>query len=114
MDELTLSYLRLFNKRNQLSIYDISVLTGIDTLTISSSIDFLLRAGYIQCANGYSLEPGNPPTPDTPFELTHYGFASMLSGEDHHKYRRFNEIRAWITLGISIISLILSLISLFR
>ena len=114
MDEFTLSYLHLFNKRNQLSIYDISILTGIDISTISNSIVFLLRADYIQCANGYSLKPGELPTPDIQFELTHGGFAAMLSGEDQHKYRRFNEIRAWITLGISIISLVLSLISLFR
>lgn len=68
---------------------------------------------YITIVSDIALLEGDDLTPDKPLEITQDGIIAL---DDETKARRrfkHSEFRAWVTLFIAVIALILSIISLY-
>lgn len=108
MNKKVLSILEIFNKRKALSLIELAAIINTDWDKLSRPINWLLDNKYIQVESGHSFLHGEDITPKTPLEITVQGEIALSQEKESHKRTKFNEIRAWITLGISIAAFIKS------
>lgn len=116
MDKQTFTFLRLFELRNTLSISDISTISNIDYKYAADIISWLFDRSYIKKVYNNPIDinsKANSFTSKTKFEITNEGRLALKNECQLKRNYILNEVRAWITLTISVISFLLSLANLF-
>ncbi|MBS6396707.1 MAG: hypothetical protein KH452_06100 [Clostridiales bacterium] len=113
MDDFTLALLKLFKERQILTLSQLGAILNVDCLHLSQPIHFLIEQGYLK--KGIEIPPteGDLLSLDTPIEITYKGIVSISLTQKEQKYFKYNEVRAWITLSISIAAFLLSVLSLY-
>lgn len=117
MDKKLIVILQLFAERSALSLHDLAVLGNTGPAVLAEDVVYLHREGYLKVDGNYALlhdlKDGEL-TQDAPLVLTVAGRVALQNKLDAQKERRFNEIRAWITLAIAFAALVISIISVSR
>lgn len=114
MDKKLRKILKLYVSRPSLSMKDVGILFGVSPFDCSDDVCYLLEHDYLEVEPNYAIMnniSSSDSTPiDAPLSITVSGRVALDQVMDSVKYRRFNEIRAWITLAISILALIISIV----
>ena len=109
MDDITLAFLKLYKSKNKpLSLSDLSVITDNPHSSFISNIVWLLDNGYLEVDPGYSVLHGDNFSPKAKLIITQDGIIEIDRLSKAQRKHKFNEIRAWITLTISIAAFIKS------
>lgn len=122
LDDLSKEILRLYREKphfNNYCLSDLKLLTNKGDYDLAPAIGLLRRKNYLVIDPTYAaLHPneiemlGDSVAMRTPLRITREGLIALEKDERFDKRFRFNEIRAWITLGIAILGLIVAVISL--
>lgn len=104
MDDLTYKLLSVFYDRPCLNMMQLGALLNEEPLLLGEEISYLQSHDYIRS------EDSKVSTPDTMFKITYVGKAAFLSEKKSRRHFAYNEIRAWITLLIAVVALILSIV----
>lgn len=123
LDDLSKEILRLFRKNphfNNYCLSDLKLLTDRNDYDLGPAIGFLRRKNYLMIDPTYAnLHPdeikllGDSVSVRTPLRITKDGLIALEKSERSDTRFKFNEIRAWITLAIAVIALIVSIVALF-
>lgn len=122
LDSLSKKVLTLYQSHPsfRFTVHDLVVKTEISEMDLAPAVLNLWRSGYLKIDPNYLClhedemsRLGDTIAIDTPLCITRDG--EVLLEETHRNERRFqyNEIRAWITLVIALLALIVSIIALF-
>ena len=113
MDDFCYKILNVYYKHEELSMNDISLLTKQNFLSSNSTtaMHWLLKNNYLVPVDASKSKDSISNT--TKYKITQNGKNVVYQKKQQDKYRLFNEVRAWITLAISVIALILSIINYF-
>lgn len=110
MDKQTYSLLKLFKQRDSLSLIGIGAIYNRDFTDFSSPISWMLAHNYLTIVPDIALLEGYDLTPDKPLKITQEGIIALDEEIKAQRKFKYNELRAWITVLISIIALILSIV----
>ena len=109
MDDKTLAFLKLYKSKNKpLSLSDLTVITDVPHSSFISNIVWLLKNGYLEVDPGYSVLHGDSLSPKAKLIITQDGIIEIDRLSKAQMKHKFNEIRAWITLAISVAAFIKS------
>lgn len=122
LDSLSKKILTLYQSHPsfRFTIHDLVVKTEMNEMDLTPAVLNLFGSGYLKIDPNYRClhkdelsNLGDTIAIDTPLCITRDG--EVLLEETHRNERRFqyNEIRAWITLAIALLALIVSVIALF-
>lgn len=105
--------LSLFEKHGSLCLDDFRVLCSYSLEDVASSIAYLRGLKWIKLhteSDDPLLEKGV--FPNTHLVLTEYGKDALHQERKRKNYYFFNAVRAWIAIGLSVLSLVVSIIAL--
>lgn len=108
MDDVSFELLKLYSQRDRLSITGIAAICNQDARTVAEPVLYLADMEYLKKYEG-SLKTG---IFDTPYMITHAGYTALETELKSRKHFKYSELRAWVALGISIIAIMISVISL--
>jgi hypothetical protein len=94
-----------------LTVNNLNVIFRTSTIKVEETVSYLLKAGYLQVEPNYFAVhhvTDNSVAVDTPLTITVEGKVALEDDSDFVLYRRFNEIRAWITVVIAVAAFIKS------
>lgn len=111
LDPFSLGLLDLFVERGSLSLVELAAILDEDIDYVRPPIDYLIERRYLELVN--ALRDFDDYSINDKLRPTYAGIISCNSTRKSALKNRFNEIRAWITLSIAIIALILSFINYF-
>jgi len=99
-------YLKLFLKRDKLSMAQVALILNTDLESCSKPIAWLHEQGFLDIDYMYSTQHGDSLTVETPLGISFDGSVALEEHWSQIKYRKYNEIRAWITFAIAVASFI--------
>ena len=108
MDDVSFELLKLYAQRDKLSIKDISAILNHNARSITEPVMYLVNMEYLR----QHKASGDTGLFDTSYSITHVGRIALEEEQKIRRHFRYTELRAWITLGIAIIALMISVISL--
>ena len=115
MDKLTYNLLKLYNDRETLSLDQITAIYNKTQSDFEDAVHWLHKEGYIEIDVSDYLR-GNSGDKilrnNTICKITFDGKIALEAESSNRNYKTFNEIRAWITLGIAAFGLAISIWSL--
>lgn len=112
MYDRLLLLLHIFDERRTLSLRSLSVLLNVNPTAIAADISWLLSKEYLRFEHSYASKHGDVLTLKAPLSITPEGKNALYLEEKSRKNFKFKEVRAWVTLGISIAAFILAIIDL--
>lgn len=108
--------LKVFLKHQPISIKDLKRFINVRNIPIEETTGYLFDKGFLHIDPNYAVMRNLLKDPtlsvEYPLSVTVQGKAALEADVESRHYRTLNEIRAWVTLAISVIALILSIISL--
>lgn len=111
MDSELYSMLNLYKSKNcALSVQDIVLLMDSSDTEIWPPIKNLFDSGYLHAVGGYIAEDGSIAV-DTKLRITYAGELALRENARSKKNHFWIELRAWATLAIALIALIVSIAS---
>lgn len=108
MDNLTLEYLKVFKKRNSLSLIQLAAILDVGPLDIAESINYMRDLNYLRISHNHSILNGDDLTLDAPLEITHYGKVSFENELKSRKSHKLNQLFNFGTLLIALAAFIKS------
>ena len=112
MDDYSLAILKLFSARHSLSLVQLSAVLNHTPLECAEPVAYLRKQGFLRIESNHALSHDlavdDALHMDTPIEITFEGRAALEAEIKSRRHLTFNEIRAWITLGIAIAAFIKS------
>lgn len=118
MDKLSVSVLDAVEQHRSLSLQQLDVLVSGGFNDVRRAVSYLRRLGYVEIESGYlmmnNLEKDCSLSPHAPLILTFEGKIALEEELARRRDFRWKEFRAWVTLAIAVISLILSIIALLQ
>lgn len=114
VDKFSLELLRLFYKRETLSLNDLAAIYDVNFFSFAKPIDYLIAIGYLEIDTNYAIIHGSDLTPESPIILTQKGKIALESELTNRRIFIFTEFRAWFTLAIAVISLIVSIVAIIN
>lgn len=112
MNDQALFLLNIFNQRTALSLDDLAVITDTSQFALLDAINYLRRQDCIRVCGVTKPVSKDEPLPPlelgTKMKITPWG-KDALKKEQREK---IGDLRAWIAIGISCVSLVLSIISI--
>ena len=113
MDSELYSMLNLYKSKNRaLSVQDVMLLTDSTDTEVCPPVKNLFDSGYLHVAGGYVAEDGSIAV-DTKLRITYAGELALRENVRSKKLNFWTEFRAWATLAIALIAMVVSLISLW-
>ena len=117
MADYFFSVLKTYKSRDCLTLSQLSAIYNRSIFDVAEPVSYLRKQKFIRIESNYALlhelTEDSLIDPDTPLEITLEGKAALEAEiKDRHRFR-FNELRAWITLGIAGTALVISIIALF-
>lgn len=107
MDDVLFELLRFYNSHSLVSAESISQIHNWDIRIIAEYILELMDAGYLHCCDEEFHFSSS-------LRITAKGQAALYTEIKSRKRFKFTELRAWFTLAISVISLVLSIINTIK
>lgn len=118
MDNLSFEILKLFPGRKNLSLSQIQAIYNGDVISLSKPVNYLRNLGYLQIDPNFSPAHSSGDktyiSVDTPLVITYLGEIALQTEEKSRRKDFLTEFRAWVTLAIAIIALIVSIIALMK
>ena len=112
MNSFSLALLRYISTRKQLSLHDICVIFDGNPEKLFPPLNDLFEQKAIEILPYYANEHGNKLTLNAPFHITYLG-QTILEQESHsNRHSKLHEFRAWATLAISVLTLLMTFITL--
>jgi len=108
MDDVSFELLKLYSERNKLSMTEIAAICNRDVRIFAEPVDYLVGMKYLKKYEG-ARKTG---IFDTSYMITHAGNIALEAELKSRRQSKHSEFRAWTAIGISIIALIISAISL--
>lgn len=113
MDSELYSMLNLYKSKNRaLSVQDVMLLLDSSDTEVWPPIKNLFDSGYLHAVGGYIAEDGSIAV-DTKLRITYAGELALRENSRSKKSHFWTEFRAWFTLAIAGIALIVSIVSLW-
>lgn len=116
MDDLSFSILKCIKKRTTVTITELAAIYNQSVDYMEDPVLYLRKNGYLDIernyANLHDLTSESLIGRSTPLVISYFG---KIAAEEEHKFRKshsFNEFRAWFTLAIAFIALIISILAL--
>ncbi len=104
LDKQSLEILRCFvNQKEPLDIAQLIIFTPYKSEDINECVAHLLACKFIKMV-------GHQSSSVKKFKPTRKGKITLENESKYRQYRAFNEFRAWVTLLIAVIALILSIV----
>ena len=114
IDKEQYKLLELFTfPRQFLSIRDIVLITNEPDTVVGPPILHLYQAGYLAAVSGYIPEGEDTIAVDTKLRRTYEAEIAMRQFKQKTTVHFWSEFRAWFTLGIALIALVVSIVALF-
>lgn len=108
MTKESLKLLKLYSKRDTVSLNDLGAIYNNDPEDWCHPIAYLRDKGFLEILPSYISIKGNKFTLDAPFRLTYKGKTALEDEIRSRRYINFNEFRAWFTLAIALAAFIKS------
>ncbi len=112
MDDYSLAILKLFSARRSLSLIQLSAVLNRTPLECAEPVAYLREQGFLRIESNHALSHDLDADAslhmDTPIQITFEGKAALEAEIKARRHLTFNELRAWITLGIAIAAFIKS------
>lgn len=108
MDKLSFKLLKLYSKRESLSLSDLAVIYNEGLTTFSSPIGYLIDKAYLKSDKSEPGIDGTNYTPNTQIFITYEGRAALAAEKQNRRNIRISEFRAWLTLAIALAAFIKS------
>lgn len=117
MEKFTLQVLRTCAEQSYVSLTQLTFALKNSDLKIAESIHALRQLGYIEIDPDHrlihDLSVDSPIDANTPLKVTISGKSFLEYVNDNEKNRMLNDIRAWITLAVTVLTLLISLLDFF-
>lgn len=117
MDDFSFNILKLYSLRNSLSLIQLQAILNKDPFYLAEPVSYLRDKEYLEIEPTHaileSVDDNSSISLNTPLVITYLGKIALEAETKERKHFKFNEFRAWVTLGIAIAAFILSIISLF-
>ncbi len=104
-DNKTIEILHNISRYGSLDGIGLQIYTNFELDDINERITYLLSNSLIKTAKSAPYSPT-----DRMFQLTLKGKIALENESKHRRNHGFNEFRAWITLLIAVIALVLSIV----
>lgn len=111
MDKLSFKILKLYSKRTELSLSQLSAVTNMEGEIVNGPAAALKEAGYLQAdaAAAFSGEK-EALNGEIPLTITEAGKKALSAEKKSRAYFAWNETRAWITLALAVAAFVLSIV----
>ena len=106
MDNTTYHVLGLYYEREHLSLVQLGAILNDEPVSLSQPVAYLVKNGYLQ----YRDHEDHFHKPDTPIDITYAGKVAYQEEKKARSQFSHQEFRAWATLAIAILALILSIL----
>ena len=118
MDDYSFSVLKTYKSRDCLTLSQLSAIYNRSIFDVAEPVSYLRKQKLIRIESNYALlhelTEDSLIDPDTPLEITFVGKGALETEIKSRRHLTFNELRAWITLAIAVIALIVSIAALFK
>ena len=108
MDDTSYKLLKLYSKRDHITLADLSAIYNTDWDYWGAPVDYLIKNGYLQINPTYVILHGGDFTSKAPIEITFHGKVHLEQECKNRWTFKFNEFRAWVTLIIAIAAFVKS------
>lgn len=116
MDNYSFSVLKTYKSRSSLTLSQLSAIYNQSIFDVVEPVSYLRKQKFIRIESNHAVlhdfTEESPIDPDTPLEITFAGKAALEAEIKSRRRLTFNELRAWITLAIAVVALIISIIAL--
>lgn len=116
MDRMSSGLLEVFKSKGSLSLSQLSAILDVGIFDLSEPISVLRKQGYLRIEPNHctvhELSQTDSISLDTPLVITFEGRAALDNHQQDRRSKKFNDLRAWITLAIACASFVLAVISL--
>lgn len=116
MDDFSFSVLKDIGRRSSVTIIDLAAIYNRSVDHMEDPVLYLRERGYLDIernyANLYGLTSDSLISRNTPLTISYLGKIAIEEERKSRKQHSFNEFRAWFTLAIAVIALIISIIAL--
>lgn len=113
MDDVSYYLLKLYSQRTTVSLRELSAICNKEIRFISGSVRVLIDQKYLEIIPDPLNDIKTDLTMDAPIRITTEGHIAFENESKERRHFKFNEIRAWITLAIALVALVLSVIDIF-
>ena len=113
MNSLSLKLLCILFKRGTLSLHDLGIILETNSIELSDAMSDLLKQGAVEIVPSYASLHGNTLTLKAPLQITYLGKTLLEQEYRSNKHSKLHEFRAWATLAISALTLLVAAITLF-
>lgn len=114
MNNLSFEILQLYSSRSSLSLLQLGAILNKDAFNLAEPINYLRAKDYLKIEPNHamlnSLSDKEFISLDTPLVITYLGKIAIESEAKERQHFKFTEFRAWVTLAIALIALILSIV----
>lgn len=116
MDDYSFSVLKTYKSRSNLSLKQLSAIYNESVFNMAPPVNYLREQKFIKIEPNHALlrnlNEESQIDADTPLVITFAGKGALEAEIKARRQLGFNEIRAWITLGIAVAGFVLSVIAL--
>lgn len=116
MDDFSFSVLKDIARRSSVTITDLAAIYNQSIDYMEDPILYLRGKGYLDIernyANLHGLTSDSLISRNTPLTISYPGKIAIEEERKSRKQNSFNEFRAWFTLAIAVIALIISIAAL--
>lgn len=109
MDDTSFKLLKLYATRNTISLSGLSAIYNTHNDYWISPVRYLIEKEYLRINPEYVLLHNNDFTITAPIEITYEGKLALEQERKERQVFKFNEFRAWFTLIIAVIALVMSI-----
>lgn len=118
MDSLSFKVLEIFSSRRSLTLSQLSAILNIDWMNLSEPVNRLRSLSYLRFEPNHAVMEGltkdSPLSVDSPLVISFEGRAALEQELKERKQFKYTEFRAWLTLAVAVVALIVSVIALVQ
>ena len=112
MDDIIFELLNCFSKRNNLSAEKLGVIYNTDYLEFGGPLSLMIEKEYLTKDDPFEKYPDDLIYPECHYQITFKGKIALSEERKNRKRFKHSEFRAWVSLFIAGIALIVSIISI--
>lgn len=112
LDASSLELLKLYSCRDSLSLKDLAAIHNKDLTDFIPTVNYLRHNELLEIHPNFTILHGSTLTADAPLRITYEGRVKLEAEQKNRRSNNLKEFRAWVTLTIALIALIVSIISL--
>lgn len=106
MDNTSFNLLKLYSKRDTLSLCDLAAIYNSSVLEFTTPVRYLMDQGFVRIEANYAAIHGEDYTMHVPIQITYEGQIALEAEQRQRHTFKFAELRAWLTLAIALAAFI--------